>query len=123
MVKKSFIFIQTLILLFIVRFTLSLCGIKAVLFWLAKKKTPIVNDSIILNTKSINYASRLVPYCSCFVKAVAFKMSMSNDIAMKLVIGVIRNPSFASHAWIVSEDKILFGKIAHMENYVSIVEI
>lgn len=123
MVKKSFIVIQTLIVLFIVRFTLSLCGIKTVLFWLAKKKTPVLCDSIIFSTKSINYASRLVPYCSCFVKAVAFKMSMSNDVTMKLVIGVIRNPTFASHAWIVSEDKIVFGKIAHIQNYVSIFEI
>lgn len=110
-------------MLFIVRFTLSLFGIKVVLFWLAKKKTPVVNESIIFNIKSINYASRLVPYCSCFVKAVAFKMSMSNDVAMKLVVGVIRKPFFASHAWIVSEDKIVFGKIANIENYVSIVEV
>ena len=83
----------------------------------------IVNQSVAFNIKSVNFASRFVPKCSCLVKAVVFKMSMPKNVALKLVIGVIRKPLFLSHAWIESEDEIVFGKISNIENYVPIFEI
>ena len=89
---------------------LSVRDFSEILDWMKKCKTSFyLSDNLIWNKKAIEFSSKLVPNCTCLIKAIAFKVMRASDPEIILVIGISKTEQFESHAWICKNDKIILG--------------
>ena len=68
-------------------------------------------------TKLIPIISKLVPRCSCLIKASCLKILFSNYKGIKLKIGINNEDGFESHAWIDYGDKVILNMNNKIDKY------
>jgi hypothetical protein len=124
MLRKIFLLLEVLLLIIFLRLVLSFKGIDSILK-LVKSPYPLFvgNHSLSRNIKAIQIVSRIVPKCTCLIKAAALKIISAAYQDMSLVIGIQKNQHFQSHAWIEIDNQVIFGETANQRLYKSILAI
>jgi hypothetical protein len=112
---RKILFIQSLVLIIFIRFSLSLLPFPKVKSILNKfsvvnndiKKTKTLEDIV----WSVGAASNYVPRATCLTKAIAAQIQLSRyNYRSSLKVGVNKSEEFEAHAWIEIEDKVVLGE-------------
>jgi hypothetical protein len=75
---------------------------------------------------AVHAASRSIPHATCLPQAlVAQYLFLRDGYPVGLQIGVARNKSgkLQAHAWVTSENQIIFGKIRDFDDYVPLAHM
>jgi len=124
MLRKIFLFLEILLLIIFLRLVLSFKGVDSILKLVKSSYFPFVcNQYLYRNVKAIQMVSRIVPKCTCLIKAAALKIISARYQDMVLVIGVSKNKQFQSHAWIEIDNQVIFGESANQSLYKPILAI
>ena len=84
---------------------------------LSSKTSLLKADKLVL-AKSYEKYTKYIPFCSCLVKASAYKLIMSNHHEIELSIGISNEKKdFKSHAWIKHKDKVILNNINNIDKY------
>ena len=124
MLRKIFLLLEILLLVIFLRLLLSFRGINSILNLVKNTHFPFIyNHSVYKNIKAIKIVSKIVPNCTCLIKAAALKMISPAHRDMSLVIGIQKNQDFKSHAWIEIENQVIFEAATNQNLYKPILAI
>ena len=124
MLKKIFLLLQILLLVIFLRLLLSFKGFSSILNLVKNTQFPFIcNHSLSRNIKAIKIVSKIVPKCTCLIKAAALKIISATHRDMSLVIGIQKNQQFQSHAWVEIENQVIFEAATNQNLYKPILAI
>ncbi len=116
--KKMYLCSVVLFLLVWLKTILSIYGIKGLFHWYdSRRKTFSLSQNLSWSIKSVLIASKIIPRCSCLVKAVALKLICNPKLDLILVIGIAKTPEFQSHAWVERNNNIIFGYAENQQDF------
>ena len=116
--------VEVLLLLMYLRFLLSFKGLRGILSLVKSSNVLFAcNQNRFKNIRGIQLAAKLIPKCTCLIKATAFKMISPDNEDMCLVIGISKKQYFQSHAWVELDQQIIFGATKNQDYYKPILAI
>ena len=124
MLRKIFLLLEILLLVIFLRLLLSFRGINSILNLVKNTHLPFIyNHSLSRNIKAIKIVSKIVPKCTCLIKAAALKIISAAHQDMSLVIGIQKTQHFQSHAWVEIENQVIFEAATNQNLYKPILAI
>ena len=124
MLRKIFLMLEVLLLIIFLRLVLSFKGIDSILKLVKSPHSPFIyNQYLHRNIKAIQIVSKIVPKCTCLIKAAALKIISAAYPDISLVIGIQKNQQFQSHAWVEVDKQIIFGATINQDRYKPILAI
>ena len=124
MLKKTFLLIESLVLIIFLRLSLRFKGIDRIIK-MSKGSYAffICNQSLSRNVKAIEIISLIIPGCTCLIKAAALKIISPGYLKMVMVIGISNYDHFQSHAWIEIDNKVILAAAENQDLYKPILTI
>ena len=123
-IKKLTLYLQAFYVLVLLSLELKFLGFKKVLYEAENNKVNFLfSNNIYWNVKAIDFASKLIPGCTCLIKSIALKLISPVDHELSLVIGVSHASGFQSHAWIEKDNHIIFGLLDNQSKFQEILRV
>ena len=100
------------------RLKLSLYGVQSVFSSVERfNLNTSLNRNFYWNKKAVERASLLIPGSSCLIKCATLKIMCSTHENIELVVGIARDNSFMSHAWIEKGGHVIFGRAENQNKF------
>ena len=119
MLRKALLVLQAFLIIYTVKIIASRFNLHRLFkFVTTNKDFCFFNKDIKKNIKAIELSARFIPKSTCLIKSSALKLLTSKDeYDLSLMIGVKKITGFESHAWLVTDDHVIYGDLEDLESY------